>query len=183
MAPLSAEFSRQEYWSGWPLPSPGAVPDPGIEPGSPVLQADSLPSEPPGKPHHARGKRDSSGSHTSNSIASLTKSVLLTAYQPSGHLQPQEGAWLSVPSSSTCLRGESWQHLVSHTDNYSNSQHLWSLWYVLCTVSTACTTYLCSSHSQEVGYMNSILWIRTQRHREVSYVAQGHTKLGEVLGR
>ena len=44
-------FSRQEYWSGLPFPSPGDLPDPGIKPGSPVLQADSLPSEPPGKPY------------------------------------------------------------------------------------------------------------------------------------
>ena len=49
-APLSMEFSRQEYWSGLPFPSPGDLPDPGIEPGSPALQADALPSEPPGKP-------------------------------------------------------------------------------------------------------------------------------------
>ena len=47
---LSMEFSRQEYWSGLPFPSPGHLPGPGIEPRSPVLQADSLPSEPPGKP-------------------------------------------------------------------------------------------------------------------------------------
>ena len=40
----------QEYWSGLPFPSPGDLPDPGIEPGSPALQADSLTSEPPGKP-------------------------------------------------------------------------------------------------------------------------------------
>ena len=38
-------FSRQEYWSGLPFPSPGALPDPGIKPGSPALQADSLPTE------------------------------------------------------------------------------------------------------------------------------------------
>ena len=41
------EFSRQEYWSGKPFPSPGDLPDPGIEPRFPSLQADSLPSEPP----------------------------------------------------------------------------------------------------------------------------------------
>ena len=41
------EFSRQEYWSGLPFPSPGDLPDTGIEPGSPTLQADSLPAEPP----------------------------------------------------------------------------------------------------------------------------------------
>ena len=47
-APLSMKFSRQEYWSGQPFPSPGDLPDPGIEPGSPVLGSDSLPSEQPG---------------------------------------------------------------------------------------------------------------------------------------
>ena len=47
-APLSMGFSRQEYWSGVPFPSPGGLPDPGMEPGSPALQADALPSEPPG---------------------------------------------------------------------------------------------------------------------------------------
>ena len=48
-APLSMGFSRQEYRSGLPFPSPGDLPDPGIEPGSPTLKADALPSEPPGK--------------------------------------------------------------------------------------------------------------------------------------
>ena len=47
---LSMEFSRQEYWSGLPFPSPGDLPDPGIEPRSHALQTNSLPSEPPGKP-------------------------------------------------------------------------------------------------------------------------------------
>ena len=49
-APLSMEFSRQEYQSGLPFPSPGGLPNPGTEPMSPAFQADSLPSEPPGKP-------------------------------------------------------------------------------------------------------------------------------------
>ena len=48
-APPSMGFSRQEYWSGLPFPSPGDFPDPGIEPRSPALQADTLPSKPPGK--------------------------------------------------------------------------------------------------------------------------------------
>ena len=50
LAPQSMDFSRQEYWSGLPFPSPGDLPNPGIKPGSPALQADTLPSEPPGKP-------------------------------------------------------------------------------------------------------------------------------------
>ena len=49
-APLSMGFSRQEYWSGLPFPSPGDLPNPKIEPGSPALQADALLSELLGKP-------------------------------------------------------------------------------------------------------------------------------------
>src|SRR5574337_1118862 len=46
----SMEFSRPEYWSGYPFPSPGDLPNPGIEPRSSTLQADCLPAEPQGKP-------------------------------------------------------------------------------------------------------------------------------------
>ena len=60
-APPSIGFSRQEYWSGLPFPSPGNFPNPGIEPGSPALQANALTSEPPGKLvnklHHAPASR------------------------------------------------------------------------------------------------------------------------------
>ena len=49
-APLSMGFSRIEYWSGLPFPSPGSLPEPGIKAGSPVLQEDSLPYEPSWKP-------------------------------------------------------------------------------------------------------------------------------------
>ena len=48
----SMEFSRPEYWSGYPFPSPGDLPNPWIKPRSPILQADSLPAEPPGKPRN-----------------------------------------------------------------------------------------------------------------------------------
>ena len=67
-APLSMGFSRQEYQSGLPFPSPGDLPDPGIEPRSPALQAHTLPSEPPGK-----------------SIAELRELLIYCGYQ-----------WLSV---------------------------------------------------------------------------------------
>ena len=53
--PLSMGFSRQEYWSGLPFPSPGDLPSSGIKPASPAspaLRADALTSEPPGKPYH-----------------------------------------------------------------------------------------------------------------------------------
>ena len=54
-APLSMVFSRQEYWSGLPFPSPGDLPNPGIEPRSSTLQVNSLPSESPGKPFKLLG--------------------------------------------------------------------------------------------------------------------------------
>ena len=57
-APLSMGFSRQKYWSGLPFPSPGELPNPGIEPGSPVLQANFLPSEPLGKPKKSRDNQN-----------------------------------------------------------------------------------------------------------------------------
>ena len=53
---LSKEFSGQEYWSGLPFPSPGDLPYPGIKPGSPALQTDSLPSEPPERIRYGRKK-------------------------------------------------------------------------------------------------------------------------------
>ena len=49
-APLSMGFPRQEYWSGWPFPSSGDLPNPGIQPESPILQADSLPLSQQGSP-------------------------------------------------------------------------------------------------------------------------------------
>ena len=54
-APLSMEFSRQEYWSGLPFPSPGDLPNPGTEPASPVLAGRAFTSESPGKPQFWRG--------------------------------------------------------------------------------------------------------------------------------
>ena len=50
------EFSRKKYWSGLPFHSPGDLPNPGIKPQSPTLQADALPSEPPGKPSEYKGE-------------------------------------------------------------------------------------------------------------------------------
>ena len=50
LAPLCMGFSRQQYWSGLPFPSPGDLPEPGIKPRSPSFEAGALTSEPPGKP-------------------------------------------------------------------------------------------------------------------------------------
>ena len=79
-APLSMEFSRQEYWSGLPFPSPGDLPDPGIEPGSLALQADSLLSEPPGKPIEEDPKINKARSLPSKSSEAKGRSK----YCPSG---------------------------------------------------------------------------------------------------
>ena len=75
--PVSMEVSRQEYWSRLPSPSPGDLPDPRMDPGSPTLQADSLPSEPPGKPTGVvRSKRKSEvGVATYTQAAAATKSL------------------------------------------------------------------------------------------------------------
>ena len=63
-APLSMGFSRQEYWSGLPFPSPEDFPNPGIEPGSPALQADSLPFEPQGSPKNVQKFQKYTRTHT-----------------------------------------------------------------------------------------------------------------------
>ena len=68
-APPSMGFSRQEYWNGLPFPSPGDLPDPGIEPSSPALQEDALTSEPPGKPQGGSKKKEK----LKNKIAAIQK--------------------------------------------------------------------------------------------------------------
>ena len=62
-ASLSMGFSRQEYWRGLPFPSPGDLPDPGIGPGSPALEAAALTSEAPGKPWGTRFQSFSESAH------------------------------------------------------------------------------------------------------------------------
>ena len=91
--PLSMEFSRQEYWSGLPFPSPGYFPDPGNEPESPVLQADFFVlSEPP-------GKRD-------QTLAPYCGSTVLTIGPP----QRSSTQSLELPSMSPL--GLQWQNLT-----------------------------------------------------------------------
>ena len=68
---LPMGFSRQEYWSGLPFPSPEDLPDPVMEPRSPTLQADSLPAEPPGKPINQ--ETSASGKWETNSCPAIPK--------------------------------------------------------------------------------------------------------------
>ena len=72
-APLSMRFSRQEYWSGLPFPSPGDLPNPGIKPRSPALQADSFPTELQGKPNIYPSTREQTVSYTDSVTRRLTK--------------------------------------------------------------------------------------------------------------
>ena len=80
-APPSRGFSRQEYWSGLPFPSPEDLPDPGIEPGSSALSADALPSEPPGK-------------SPPNTYRSLAMHALQVASQVSGSVCSVISLWM-----------------------------------------------------------------------------------------
>ena len=68
---LSLEFSRQEYWTGLPFPPPGDLPDPGIKPGSPALQADFLLSELPGAGHFSAPLRHEGASRYTLTLYSL----------------------------------------------------------------------------------------------------------------
>ena len=82
-APLSMEFSWQEYWSGLPFPSPGDLPNPGIEPGSPALQANSIPPEPAWEPLFAVSGSSSPGAVHGHltAVASLLASCSLWGMQ------------------------------------------------------------------------------------------------------
>ena len=81
-APLSLEFSRQEYWSGLPFLFPGDLPDLGIKSRSPTLQADYLPSEPPGKPVNTRADSLSPQGDLSNPGIKLRSPVLQADFLP-----------------------------------------------------------------------------------------------------
>ena len=75
-APPSMGFSRQEYWSGLPFPSPGDLPNPGIEPKSPTFQADTLPSELPGKSKELY-KKDLHGPDNHNGVITYLEPDIL----------------------------------------------------------------------------------------------------------
>ena len=126
------EFSRQEHWSGQPFPSPGDLPDPGIEPGSPALQADSLLSEPSGnqsesescsvvsnslQPHVLYSPWNSPGQTTGVGSLSLLQGIfpnqgsnpglphcMRILYQLSHKGSPRILAWVACPF----FRGFSW---------------------------------------------------------------------------
>ena len=85
-------FSRQQYWSGLPLPSPGDLPHPGVKFRSPALQVDSLPTELPGKPHDM-----CSIEHSSESSTKQILSVQFSCSVVSNSLQPHESQHARAP--------------------------------------------------------------------------------------
>ena len=102
-------FSRQEYQSGLPFPSPGDLPDPGVEPSSPAMQADALPSEPPGKPLQKAHPKSSNCQHPKLTLAT----------DPEGHLA-QATPFLrrpprsSVQFSHSVMSSSLWPHGLQH---------------------------------------------------------------------
>ena len=91
----SMEFVRQDYQSGLPFPSPGDLPNPGIEPRSPTLQTDALPSEPPGKPYRLYGraigktsKRTYAKTHLPGLLLPVPPSPQQAATDPHLHRRP-----------------------------------------------------------------------------------------------
>ena len=103
-APPSMGFSTQEYWSGLPFPSPGHLPDPGIEPRSPALQADALTSEPPGQEDYLN-----SLSLSFSSVKVLVAWSCPILWDPMEHSPPDSSVhgilqarileWAAIPSS------------------------------------------------------------------------------------
>ena len=102
-APLSMEFSRQEYWSGLPFPSPGALPDPRIKPKCPTLQADSLPSEPPGKPIHIQ-----ESATTQNGVGVDVENCFTMSCCTEHGAFPQQAHLILTPKEMGPSRGQHW---------------------------------------------------------------------------
>ena len=79
-------FPRQKYWSGFTVPSPGNLPDPGMEPGSPALQADSFPSEPPGKRSKLTGINRKLRCHYMLCVAGVNREIYATVYSGASNI-------------------------------------------------------------------------------------------------
>ena len=109
-APPSMGFSRQEYWGRLPFPSPGDLPDPGIEPRSPAFQADTLTSEPPGKPWHFFPTDQETSSWRWAYLPQTTEQT-----------RSQEARWTGLPSPNTQVQSP----VLSLTHYCTSSGHGW----------------------------------------------------------
>ena len=122
------EFSRQKYWCGVPFPSPGDLPDPGIEPGFPALEADSLPSEPPGKPHLYKKDSQISTPVQSEVKVLVTESCLTLCY-PMDYSSPGSPAHGDSPSKNTGVGCHTLHHRIFLTQGSNLSLlHLLHWW-------------------------------------------------------
>ena len=92
-APLSVGFSRQEHWSGLPCPPPRDLPNPGIEPRSTALQADSLPSEPPGRPYQFINTENRRQNIRTALVPNASGTFSFLSRRQGAHFCPQIGAW------------------------------------------------------------------------------------------
>ena len=143
--PPSVGFSRQEYWSGLPFPSPGDLPNPGIEPRSPMLQADALPSEPPGNSLFL-GQEDPLGKIMATHSSIFAWRIPRTE-EPSG--LPSIRSQGVRYNRATTIHTHTYIHLLcwlisfpyGYTNFYSNQQnvrvsmlHIPSAFYLLCFV-------------------------------------------------
>ena len=102
-APLSMGFSRQEYWSGLPSPSPGYLPDPGMDHESPTLQAGALPCEPPGKSENLRGHLNHARQATGSPDPKATRARAGTRSKGACSSWPCRPGWSSVSTGDTSL--------------------------------------------------------------------------------
>ena len=135
----SMGFSRQEYWSGLPFPFPGDLPDPGIEPRSPAMEADALTSEPPGKPNLpaiqetwvlSLGQEDP-----------LEKRITMTPVFLPGEFHGQKSLVGYSPSDHKMSDKTEW---LTHTKTYTH-MHTLDKWGRGCRDRTAVISLLCST--------------------------------------
>ena len=150
-------FSRQKYWSGLSFPSPGNLPNPGIELGSPALQADSLPSEPLGKTKQVNSF--TCPKHRSYSNLSYLKHCWKSQSEKRLLSGKDRCTRQSRPSTSC----QSQLPLQLHTFNYNNKSHLLSS--MMCQISTR-HKYLINLHNTRSGTA-SILQMKKLRLKEV----------------
>ena len=134
-SPLSMEFSRQEYWSTLPFPSPGNLPNPGIKPGSPALQADSLPSEPPGKP--------------TPDLRVPVKFVL------KNHLAQEPESWHSLPSPGAVTGSEEFTQFLGAVQQCCSPGGLWGL--VIQGILGLQTNFLVSPKEGQIEKLNEMM--------------------------
>ena len=167
-APLSMGISRQEYRSGLPCSSPGDHPNPGIEPRSPTLQADSLPFELPEKPISWRMVQDKNsvffrGEHAGWPYCSVTPSVASIQILNSCSM-PVWVIWRALcpclPPTTVEVLDVKALVLVLSAASGIRHQHDGSSWAALCGIRLAHRTHLClwQSNWRHTGYATAFSW-------------------------